>query len=95
MGLDWVIKPRPEEEYEKENVFRGQEICRTSLPEEITGKAYTDMSPYQMEAFAETLCDELSINESKYTDEEIETINEAIEWLQYWSNEERSVYAWY
>lgn len=96
MGLDWVIQPRPDEQqHEYETVFRGETLRTTNLPDEITRTAYTDMCSWQMQEFAETLDNELAINENKYTDKEQEQIRNAIEWLQYWGDTDKSLYAWY
>lgn len=99
MGLDWVIRPVPDDE-ELDNHdyhwrFRGKRITLTSLPEHITREAYTDMTPWQMDEFGDTLLDELRQHSNKYSDDEAETITDAAEWLQYWANEDKSLYAYY
>lgn len=94
MGLDWVIRPQPDdvEQHEYNTVHRAKHLEETFLPESVISDAYRDMTPWQMENYAEALMTELERTQ-QVSDEDESIVNEAIRWLQYWANQEQSLYA--
>lgn len=97
MGLDWIVQPYPDEDeqeqHEYEPTFRGARVTRSKLPQEIAGEGFTDMIPSQMRQYAFDLQEEVECND--YSPETIETVTEATDWLAYWADQGRSVYAWW
>ena len=70
--------------------FRGKMITRymPELPRDVSSKAYEDMDPEAMLAYADEL--------SEYIDEVSRpgTLEAAIEWLRYWAGMGVSMIAW-
>ena len=104
MGLDWVIQPLPEEvhtdnydetPYEYSWRFRANKLKIGDVPEYLINKAHTDMTPWEMSEFSNTLEKEITRNNEEYTDDDVALIQEAIEWLEYWADKDKCVYASY
>jgi len=97
MGIDWIAH-NPEEEQTDSNqvttVFRGEALNDTALPEAILTEIYVDKSPMQMDAFADRLLNELEQHENTYTKYDKEIIENAVEWLRYWSENECYLKVW-
>jgi hypothetical protein len=100
MGLTWIIQPIPDNEQQRENTayeytYRAEPLNDTNLPDTVLCTAITNMGSYQMEEYAETLIDELSLRNQAYTERDEEIISNAAEWLQYWAASDKELIAWH
>lgn len=104
MGLDWVIQPLPDEvhtdnyddtDYEYSWRFRANKLKMSDVPEFLINEAHKDMTPWEMTELSDTLNQEVTTNTEDYTDEEVKMIEQATEWLEYWADKDKCVYASY
>lgn len=107
MGLDWVIQPLPEHAHRShttknknnstdENKFdwkyRAKNLTQLDLPNHITDTLHEDRTAWEMNELSETL-EEEAAKTSEYTAETRETLQHAADWLTYWAEQDRSLYA--
>lgn len=100
MGLTWIIQPIPDDEaqrrqHDHEFTFRAENLNDIPLPDSALATAITDMNAWQMEEYAETLLNEITLRENTYSNTDKQLITEAAEWLQYWASKNKELIAWY
>jgi len=102
MGLDWAISPWPEQQNrDRDNGcdfsprFRAERLRQTNLPDHILQVAWEDMTYWKMKDYAETLEQAINDDHREYDEESVELIEDAIAWLQYWGEKEKSIFASY
>jgi hypothetical protein len=103
MGLDWIAHPDKktctEDKQHKTNNeyttgFKAEVLSNTSLPDNLLQKAYTNMNPPLIFDYTTDLAIELRSNKAKYSEHERTVIQDAVEWLQYWTENDWCVEAW-
>jgi len=107
MGLDWVIKPLPEQtnksnttstddtrsdENEFDWKYRAKKLTTLDLPDYVANTLHEDRTAWEMDELSETLQEEAD-KTNEYTAETREVLQHAADWLAYWAEQDKSLYA--